>query len=196
MKFAQVHEERLRKLAHFLKTEDIRFEYTSYARCAIGQCPKVFPEDWHIRETIVDILGKQRTMMYPRIINTVDIGESLSRPTHDAATFFGISFQEARYLFHPHMNLFSTPEETSSPGMYASKEEVAEHILNFISRKLEQVTNERDTTILSVTEDRKEVSLSRIFECDSEGTLIIHEVQHLSSTPERRVPLHHHLSVP
>jgi hypothetical protein len=125
-----MNKERLLKLADHLLNGELghrEFDFTTYNNsigqcgtrgCAIGECPIVFPEDWVWRYD----------SYCPSLIN-----KDILSAAACAREYFEISDDEYSILFIPQFF-----EEKDRPGLYyyASKEEVANQIIDFVNGKL------------------------------------------------------------
>lgn len=100
--------ERLQKLADHLRgpLAASRFDFTRLWRvtdcgtagCALGELPDIWPEDWHLVE-LPNNFGSLLNEFEPRLIETKCQGAW--EAFQDAEVFFGISDDEATFLFQP-----------------------------------------------------------------------------------------------
>ena len=134
--------ERLRKLAYHLLNGKLGHEVFDFATfnegskgsntcgtagCAIGECPVIWPEEWHFEDEGYYPILKSRTEVWP---------------SHSAQEFFSISDEECDYLFFPEEQ-FRLFDNYPYVGLLdelpfsATKQEVAENILFFCKLKEE-----------------------------------------------------------
>jgi hypothetical protein len=131
----QLHIDRLLKLAEHLRTgrlEHKEFFFGNwntderhaqlqengcgFAGCAIGECPKVFPDNWEWRDGFPAIVG----------------GDSVNASFRKASGFFGVSEKWFRHLFTPGGQLWPfarLPRE-------ATRKEVADNIEVFVNNNM------------------------------------------------------------
>lgn len=107
------------KLGHevfdFGRYNDVLEPKCGTAGCAIGECPIVWPIDWHF-----DYMGTPHYLTY----EFASIG---------AQQFFDISHSQYEHLFEPRLQ---SPEKYGGDllGASATKEQVANNILEFCKR--------------------------------------------------------------
>jgi hypothetical protein len=144
-----MNKERLLKLANHLLTGELGHEYFEFSHfnhgkhhdpkkveircgsrgCALGECPIVFPEDWMF--TLYDY--KKEYSSFP----VLSIGRRKDTFV-DAMIFFDINDHETQVLFNPYMTSFVLRIDgviIRTLSKFASKEEVANQLIEFVKLK-------------------------------------------------------------
>ncbi len=99
--------------------------------CAIGECPKVFPEDWVFK---MDDDLSWNPMLINIPVGTNDVINSIMQ-------FFGLTEQESKVLFYPSPFTYYTTRHEYLKFLFgnATKEQVANNILLFIEHESNKV---------------------------------------------------------
>jgi hypothetical protein len=127
-----LHRKRLEKLATHLEKGKLAHDSFDFSTlhdhrgcrsvgCALGECPFVFPNHWHMAQT------------FPKLTPLLKISP-FGSSTGDAVKFFGISDSAAEHLFHPYLQSVDLyGGKRLSAG--ATRKQVAANIRAFIKRQ-------------------------------------------------------------